>query len=354
MHNSQYIPRNISKPFSASHNHHHSHLQSSASLPVILIYFLFLLFPLANGYRTSGTTFSTLSSESLTLSPRTVTTKYGQIRGSLVKLSGVSTSTYDLLDVEAYLGVPYATPPIGGLRFMPPVTPNHWRGVRLANRLQPLCPQRISPEDKAALQNEADALKRITRARLEYLRKLIPRLANQSEDCLYLNIYSPVTDNGPRKGKFSATPLFLLLFHPFSRSYESENKYYFWKLFLHSLPLFNLPSFCVFVSQNFSVLSFVVSFTFSNNILLLFPIFFAFYFLFEERLWNHQKTVQSLVCEIALLSLSLSLSRPCWCKRTRQDLRERERRKKNIPIFLLCRFCSFIFISGIFFKRKWL
>lgn len=217
----------------SDHSSHHSphchrlrhHLPSSSthSLPVVLSFYLLylltspLLFSptLVAGYRSiSSTSGSTLASESPTLSPRTITTKYGQIRGSLVKLSGVSTATYDLLDVEAYLGVPYATPPMGGLRFMPPVTPNHWRGVRLANRLAPLCPQRVSHDDRAALQNEADALKRITRARLEYLRKLIPRLTNQSEDCLYLNIYSPVMDSGPRKGKFKYNifkPFYLIL-----------------------------------------------------------------------------------------------------------------------------------------------
>lgn len=30
------------------------------------------------------------------------------------------------------------------------------------------------------------------KGRLEYLRRLFPYLKNQSEDCLYLNIYAPI------------------------------------------------------------------------------------------------------------------------------------------------------------------
>uniref|UniRef100_T1GP46 Uncharacterized protein n=1 Tax=Megaselia scalaris TaxID=36166 RepID=T1GP46_MEGSC len=33
------------------------------------------------------------------------------------------------------------------------------------------------------------------RGRLEYLKRLIPYLKNQSEDCLYLNIYVPIQEN---------------------------------------------------------------------------------------------------------------------------------------------------------------
>ncbi len=90
-----------------------------------------------------------------------------------------------------YLGVPYATPPIGSLRFMPPVTPTHWRGTRLANKLSPVCPQSI-PFSSIIMNNSTEALKRMPLQRLEYMRKMIPLLRNQSEDCLYLNIFTPI------------------------------------------------------------------------------------------------------------------------------------------------------------------
>ncbi|KAG4072555.1 hypothetical protein HA402_004644 [Bradysia odoriphaga] len=89
--------------------------------------------------------------------------------------------------VEAFLGVPYATPPVGSLRFMPPVTPSTWRNTRLADRFSPVCPQ-VPPV------SGDDALFDIPRGRLAQLRRILPLLANQSEDCLYLNLYVPRSD----------------------------------------------------------------------------------------------------------------------------------------------------------------
>lgn len=76
-------------------------------------------------------------------------------------------------------------------RFMPPVTPSTWRTVRSADRFSPVCPQR-SPLP-AADGPYAEALYDIPRTRLLQLRRLQPLLANQSEDCLYLNLYVPRT-----------------------------------------------------------------------------------------------------------------------------------------------------------------
>ncbi len=70
-----------------------------------------------------------------------------------------------LADVRAFLGVPYASPPIGSRRFLPPVTAPAWNGVRRANRFAPACPQRNLDEGR------------------------------QNEDCLYLNVYAPQSEN---------------------------------------------------------------------------------------------------------------------------------------------------------------
>ncbi|XP_049788637.1 neuroligin-4, X-linked-like [Schistocerca nitens] len=113
-------------------------------------------------------------------STRVVRTKYGPVRGLVLQQT-----------VEAFLGVPYASPPVGALRYMPPLTPSPWRHTRLADALSPVCPQR-TPD----ISNRSDALLRFPRGRLRQLELLLPLLANQSEDCLYLNLYVPRADFG--------------------------------------------------------------------------------------------------------------------------------------------------------------
>lgn len=115
------------------------------------------------------------------LTSRTVRTKYGDVSGVIVTLD-----SKHLEPVEVFRGIPYASPPLGSLRFMPPVTGALWPGVKIADKFSPVCPQRL-PD----IFNETAALKRMPKGRLEYLKRLLPYLKNQSEDCLYLNIYAP-------------------------------------------------------------------------------------------------------------------------------------------------------------------
>ncbi|HEY7431495.1 MAG TPA: carboxylesterase family protein [Streptosporangiaceae bacterium] len=65
--------------------------------------------------------------------------------------------------VDEFLGIPYAAPPVGALRWRPPQPAARWRGVRDATRFAPHCPQQASPFGQAST----------------------------SEDCLYLNVFTP-------------------------------------------------------------------------------------------------------------------------------------------------------------------
>jgi para-nitrobenzyl esterase len=74
--------------------------------------------------------------------------------------------------VTTFLGVPYAAPPLGALRWRPPQAPAAWTGVRAARAFAPACMQK-----GVSMPGESP-----------------PRI---SEDCLYLNVWRPVR-RGPR------------------------------------------------------------------------------------------------------------------------------------------------------------
>jgi para-nitrobenzyl esterase len=65
--------------------------------------------------------------------------------------------------VDEFLGIPYAAPPVGALRWRPPQPAANWSGVRDATQFAPHCPQLASPFG----------------------------LASTSEDCLFLNVFTP-------------------------------------------------------------------------------------------------------------------------------------------------------------------
>lgn len=73
--------------------------------------------------------------------------------------------------VDHFWAIPFAAPPVGGLRWRPPRPPAAWRGVRDATAVPPRCPQR----------------------------------GEGQEDCLYLNVHRP--SSGRQRG-----PLPVILF----------------------------------------------------------------------------------------------------------------------------------------------
>lgn len=134
----------------------------------------------ASGGSSGGSAGGSSGSSTVT-STRIVRTKYGEVSGIVVSLD----NRY-LDSVEVFRGIPYASPPVGNLRFMPPVTGALWSGVKVAEKFSPVCPQ-----DLPNIANETEALKTMPKGRLDYLKRILPHLQNQSEDCLYLNIYAP-------------------------------------------------------------------------------------------------------------------------------------------------------------------
>jgi acetylcholinesterase/carboxylesterase 2 len=80
----------------------------------------------------------------------------------------------------AYLGIPYASPPV---RFAPPTPPKPYQTLQ-ADILPPACLQQ-------ALQSNGDSSPDFFNKAL--LGGLFPTPANQSEDCLYLNIWTPLS-----------------------------------------------------------------------------------------------------------------------------------------------------------------
>ncbi|XP_015588030.1 neuroligin-4, X-linked [Cephus cinctus] len=146
------------------------------------------------------------------LNPRIVQTRYGKIQGVVQSFEYVKF----LKPIDVYLGIPYATPPVGGNRFSPTRAPSPWDGVRLSDSVGPVCPQKL-PD----ISNEQEALERMPKGRLEYLRRLLPHLRNQSEDCLYLNIYAPAMGTSESGRKHPV----LLFVHGESYDYGSGNPY---------------------------------------------------------------------------------------------------------------------------------
>ncbi|XP_076021347.1 neuroligin-2a isoform X5 [Genypterus blacodes] len=116
-----------------------------------------------------------------------VTTNYGKIRGIKKDLNNEI-----LGPVEQYLGVPYATAPIGDRRFQPPEAPGSWQEIRNATQFAPVCPQNVHgvlPEIMLPVWFT------------DNLDVAAGYIQNQSEDCLYLNVYVPTEDGEWTVGK---------------------------------------------------------------------------------------------------------------------------------------------------------
>ena len=84
------------------------------------------------------------------------------------KLRGVSEA-----GVDSYKGIPFAEPPVGELRWRPPMPIAAWQGVRDVTAMQHDCMQLPAPSEAAP-----------------------GGTTTPSEDCLYLNVWAPTGSHG--------------------------------------------------------------------------------------------------------------------------------------------------------------
>ena len=70
--------------------------------------------------------------------------------------------------VRSFKGIPFAQPPVGDLRWREPQPVKNWPDVRNADRFGAACMQRLSPNADYWLRSDG-----------------------MSEDCLYLNVWTP-------------------------------------------------------------------------------------------------------------------------------------------------------------------
>jgi para-nitrobenzyl esterase len=92
-----------------------------------------------------------------------VSTAEGPVKGITVTAASTGRQVFE------FLGIPYAEPPVGELRWRPPVDHKHWTTVLRATQFAPICAQ----------SNEFG---------------LFAGPPNDNEDCLYLNVFTPTLD----------------------------------------------------------------------------------------------------------------------------------------------------------------
>ncbi|XP_072841139.2 fatty acyl-CoA hydrolase precursor, medium chain isoform X1 [Pogona vitticeps] len=103
--------------------------------------------------------------------PPEVVTKYGPVRGKVANVSGTDQP------VNVFLGIPFAKPPVGALRFSPPQPPEPWSHVRESTTHPPMCLQNVETE-QILLESITNTKENVS--------------VRMSEDCLYLNVFAPV------------------------------------------------------------------------------------------------------------------------------------------------------------------
>jgi carboxylesterase 2 len=101
----------------------------------------------------------------------TVTIGNGPVRGIITQVSGSD------VVVKQYLGIPYARPPVDNVRFAPPESPESWSDILDATQQPNACMQYYGPPGSS------------TNMTITLFNT--PGPPSESEDCVYLNVYTP-------------------------------------------------------------------------------------------------------------------------------------------------------------------
>ncbi|XP_034251246.1 esterase FE4-like isoform X2 [Thrips palmi] len=107
----------------------------------------------------------------------------GRLRGRTLRTEG-NTTYY------SFQGIPYARPPLRELRFQAPRAPRKWHGIRDAGKEGPCCKQpkvRIRPLPRSWSFRDVAAFVAV----MPNLFRRFTKMFCGSEDCLYLNVYTP-------------------------------------------------------------------------------------------------------------------------------------------------------------------
>ncbi|OWK15778.1 hypothetical protein Celaphus_00004144, partial [Cervus elaphus hippelaphus] len=111
----------------------------------------------------------------------------GSVLGKYVSLKGFAQP------VAVFLGIPFAKPPLGSLRFAPPQPAEPWTFVKNTTSYPPRCSQStvLAEMSSELISNGTKSIK--------------PKF---SEDCLYLNIYTPADLRKRSRLPVSGAPIY--------------------------------------------------------------------------------------------------------------------------------------------------
>lgn len=90
--------------------------------------------------------------------------------------------------------------------------PPTWPGVRMASKLPPVCPQKLPKMDMTGGSGASNG-------RYNQLKRLLPYLKVESEDCLYLNLYVPRVGKKIFRLALISRKNLIMVRHPFTMKF---------------------------------------------------------------------------------------------------------------------------------------